>query len=119
MPWKNPVVHYAMQGLDILAQANTLLVALTVGAALVFNGFGGLLLLAGLVCLIKLALKPVLLWLSTLGMALPPRQGLVLEGAMSPGPVAGGLVHPLWLDAGLASRLVFATSVLCGVISFS
>lgn len=113
IPWQHPWLAALMQGPDLLAQANTFLVALTVGAALVFRGFGSVLHLAALVCALKLLLKPVLVWLPTLGLALPAWQAqvLILEGAMPSALLTVALSAKYGCDAALASRLVFATSV--------
>ncbi len=116
LPWDQPIMKALMQGLEILSHANTLLVTLTIGAALVFSGFDHVLGLAVLVCSVKLILKPVLLWLPTLGLDLPAwqEQVLVLEGAMPSALLSVTLCARYGCDAGLASRLVFATSVLSG-----
>lgn len=114
LPWQRPLLAELMRGLDILAQANTFMVALTVGAALEFQGFRSALTLATIVCAIKLLLKPVLVWLPTLAMTLPAwqTQVLVLEGAMPSALLTVALSARYGCDATLASRLVFATSAV-------
>jgi predicted permease len=114
LPWQQPLLAEAMRGLSILAQANTFLVALTVGAALVFQGYRSVLVMAAVVCAIKLLLKPVLVWLPTLALAMPAwqTQVLVLEAAMPSALLTVALSARYGCDATLASRLVFATSVV-------
>lgn len=112
LPSGNPVLDIVFQGLELLGKANTFLVALTVGAVLVFQDFKSVLSLAALVCAVKLLLKPVLVWLPTLGMSLPAWQAqvLILEGAMPSALLAVALSAQYGCDSALASRLVFATT---------
>jgi predicted permease len=117
LPWEQPVMAVLMQGLQVLGRANTLLVALVVGVTLEFKGFRAVLGLAAAVCAIKLLLKPVLVWLPTLALGLPSWQAqvLILEGAMPTALLTVALSAKYGCDAGLASRLVLATTVASGV----
>ncbi len=117
IPAGNLLLDIVFKGLELLAKANTFLVTLTVGAVLELRGFKSALGLAFLVCVVKLFLKPVLVWLPTLGMDLPAWQVqvLVLEGAMPSALLTVALSAQYGCDSALASRLVFATTALSSV----
>lgn len=117
IPWDEPVLTVVMQGLEVLGHANTFVVALVVGVVLEFKDFKSILGLAAAVCVLKLVLKPLMLWLPTLAMALPAWQAqvLVLEGAMPSALLTVALSAKYGCDAGLASRLVFCTIVASAV----
>ncbi|MCF8032818.1 MAG: AEC family transporter [Desulfarculaceae bacterium] len=113
IPWDNPVLGAITQALQVLGRANTFLVALVVGVVLEFKDYRAILGLAAAVCVFKLILKPVLVWLPSLALSLPAWQVqvLVLEGAMPSALLTVALSAKYGCDAGLASRLVFATTV--------
>ncbi len=69
-----PIFHF----LEVLSSANTFLVAMTVGVLLHFSGMRAILWLVLFTCLIKLILKPLLVWLPTLAMNLQDWQVQVL-----------------------------------------
>ncbi|MCB2228366.1 MAG: AEC family transporter [Desulfarculaceae bacterium] len=118
IPWDNPLLAALTQGLHVLGRANTFLVALVVGVVLEFKDYRAILGLAAAVCVLKLILKPVLVWLPSLAMDLPAWQVqvLVLEGAMPSALLTVALSAKYGCDAGLASRLVFATT-LAGAVT--
>ena len=110
--------------LEILASANTFLVALTVGVVLQFSGLRTVAAMAASVCLIKLILKPIIVWGPTNFLTLPDWQVqvLVLEAAMPSALLTVVLANTYGCDAKLASKLVFATtlvSMVTLVIMFS
>jgi predicted permease len=113
LPTAGPVLQPVFQALGILGSANSFVVALTVGVLLHFQGIRSLLWLALLVIAIKLILKPVLVWLPAtgLGMGDTQIQILVLEAAMPSALLTVVLAGSYGCDAGLASKLVFATSL--------
>jgi len=108
----SPGLKTLLDGLGVLGSANTFLVALTVGVLLHFQGLRSLALLAIVVVLIKLLLKPVLVWLPSGLMDLSSMQTqiLVLEAAMPSALLTVVLARSYGCDAQLASKLVFATS---------
>jgi malate permease and related proteins len=97
----------------LIAQANTLFVALTVGVLLQFSSLSEILGLALIVILLKLILSPLLVWLPTLAMALEPWQIkiVILEAAMPSAMLSVVLAAKYGCDAILASRLVFITTL--------
>jgi malate permease and related proteins len=99
---------------EILASANTFLVALTVGVILRFSGIRTVAVMAACVCLIKLVLKPILVWGPTNFLSLQEWQVqiLVLEAAMPSALLTVVLANTYGCDAKLASKLVFATTVV-------
>lgn len=117
LPWQHPYIKPFIDALDFLAQANTFAVVLTVGLLLHFSGLGKVLPLVFIVGGLKLILKPILVWLPTLGMDLAhwQVQVLVLEAAMPSAMLSVALSASYGCDAKLASKLVFATSVACSV----
>ena len=117
IPWNHPALNGLVKGLEVLGQANTFLVAMVVGVALEFKGFRAMLGLAAAVCALKLVLKPVLVWLPSLAMHMPAWQSqvIILEGAMPSALLTVVLSAKYGCDAGLASRLVFATSLVSAV----
>jgi len=117
LPSTGPVMGTIMQGLQVAGEANTLMVALLVGVLLKFSGIGSVALAGVLVALNKLILKPVMIWLPTLPMTLPVWEVhvLVLEAAMPSALLTVALSRSYGCDAGLASRMVFFTTVLSAV----
>jgi predicted permease len=117
LPWQSPELKPLIDALDYLAQANTFAVVLTVGVLLHFGGLSKIIALAAIVGGLKLILKPILVWLPTLGMDLATWQVqvLILEAAMPSAMLSVALSASYGCDAKLASKLVFATSVACSV----
>jgi predicted permease len=114
---RHPVVLSILDGLHVAGAANTFLVALTVGLLLHFAGFSEIAVAAGLVFLVKLIVKPIMLWLPTFAMALPDwqLQVLILEAAMPSAMLTVVLADSYGCDSRLASRLVFSTTVASAV----
>lgn len=117
LPIDAPYVDLVFQALGLLGSANTFLVAMTVGVLLHFQGPRSLLAVAGLVCAIKLILKPIMVWLPSLALDVTPIQTqiLVLEAAMPSALLTVVLAATYGCDAKLASKLVFATSLASAV----
>jgi predicted permease len=114
LPVKGIFLDPLFQSLHILASANTLMVALTVGVVLQFSEMRVVLVMAFFACLLKLVLKPVLVWLPTpfLDLQIWQVQILVLEAAMPSALLTVVLANTYGCDAQLASKLVFATTVI-------
>lgn len=114
LPKDNRIIETIFQALRIPAASNTLVVALTVGVLLKFEDLRAVLKIGSVVCLIKLILKPILVVLPTWGMGLGALeiQVLVLEAAMPSALLTVVLSHRYGCDGQLASRLVFATTVV-------
>lgn len=90
------------------------MVALTVGVLLHFQGIRSLIGVVLLVVTIKLILKPVMVWLPAVGLGMGETQIqiLVLEAAMPSALLTVVLASSYGCDAKLASKLVFATSLV-------
>lgn len=108
-----PIFHF----LEVLSSANTFLVAMTVGVLLHFSGMRSILWLVLFVCLIKLVLKPLLVWVPTLPMNLQDwqLQVLVLEAAMPPALLTVVFAKTYGCDARLASKLIFAALLISSI----
>lgn len=117
LPVKGPVIGTIMQGLHVAGNANTLMVALLVGVLLKFDGISTVALAGALVCLNKLVLKPIMIWLPALPMTLQPWeiQVLILEAAMPSALLTVALSRSYGCNAGLASRMVFFTTIVSAV----
>lgn len=117
IPTDSEVVDTVLRGFKLAGSANTLMVALTVGVLLTFTGLKSVGAVAITVGLIKLILKPIMVWLPTLGMNLASweAQVLILEGAMPSAMLSVVLASSYGCDGKLASKLVFATTVASSV----
>ncbi len=114
LPVKGLILSPVFQALHIMASANTLMVALTVGVVLQFSEMRAVLTMAFFACCIKLILKPIMVWLPTFAMDLHTWQVqiLVLEAAMPSALLTVVLASTYGCDAKLASKLVFATTIV-------
>ncbi len=114
LPTDTGLVKPLFQGLAVVGSANTLLVVLTVGVLLHFQGLRSLLGVALLVVAVKLLLKPIMVWLPATAMGIGDTQVqiLVLEAAMPSALLTVVLAGSYGCDARLASKLVFATSLV-------
>jgi hypothetical protein len=117
LPTTGEVIGPLFQAVGLLGQANGFLVAITVGVLLHLDGLRTLLAVTALVVTIKLLLKPVLVWLPAvaLGIGSTELQVLVLEASMPSAMLTVVLAASYGCDARLASRLVFATSLVSAV----
>ena len=108
-----PIFHF----LEVLSSANTFLVAMTVGVLLHFSGMRAIVWVVLFTVLIKLILKPLLVWAPTLAMDLQDWvvQVLVLEAAMPSALLTVVFAKTYGCDAKLASKLIFATLVISSV----
>lgn len=115
VPNEGPVVGTALRAIDLIAAANSFLVALSVGLSIRFQGLRAILWVALGVGLIKLFLKPILVWLPSLALPLSAMQleVLIIEAAMPSALLAVVLARRYGCDAELASQLVLATSLGC------
>jgi len=95
----------------IVAQANTFLVALTVGVLLNFTSIKNIIPIAASVIVIKLLLSPFLVYLpaSIMGLESWQMQVLLLEAAMPSAMLSVVLAKQYGCDAKLAAQLVFIT----------
>lgn len=116
LPIHNPVVASLLDGLKVVAGANTLVVALTVGLILRLNVFSAGVTLVVAVCAIKLILKPLLVWLPLAAINLPDlgKHILVLEAAMPSAMLGVVLAKRYGCDGGLAAKLAFSTTIAGG-----
>lgn len=108
-----PIFHF----LGVLSSANTFLVAMTVGVLLHFSGMRAIAWLVLFAVLIKLILKPLMVWLPTLVMDLQDwqMQVLILEAAMPSALLTVVFAKTYGCDAKLASKLIFATLIASSI----
>lgn len=114
---EDPISGTLFQCLKVAAEANTLMVTLLVGVLLKFQGIGSVAVAGLAVALNKLILKPIMIWLPTLAMSVHAWEVhvLVLEAAMPSALLTVALSRTYGCDAGLASRMVFVTTLLSSV----
>jgi len=117
LPDDGPVIETVLRALDLVASANSFLVALIVGLSLRFQGLRTMLWATLGVALITLILKPIFVWLPSLVISLTPMQleVLIIEAAMPSALLAVVLARRYGCDAELASKLVLVTSLGCVV----
>jgi len=117
MPTPAGALKILFDGLDVLASANTFLAAMTVGLLLRFKNVRPLLGLAAVVCLIKLAIQPVLTWLPMQMISVSPlhQRVLVLEAAMPAMALSVVFAKSYDCDAEAASVMLFATYIVSTV----
>lgn len=117
LPLEGTMITPIFNFLSVLSSANTFLVAMTVGVLLYFSGMRAIIWLVLFVILIKLILKPLLVWVPTLVMDLQSWQieVLILEAAMPSALLTVVFAKTYGCDAKLASKLIFATLVSSGI----
>nr|WP_321258176.1 AEC family transporter [uncultured Pseudodesulfovibrio sp.] len=117
LPTDGPVMGTIMQALDVTGAANTLMVTLLVGVLLHFQDLGSVALAGIAVAANKLILKPIMIWMPTVFMALETWEVhvLVLEAAMPSALLTVALSRTYGCNAGLASRMVFLTTLASGI----
>ncbi len=108
-----PIFHF----LKVLSSANTFLVAMTVGVLLHFSGIRTIIWVILFAILIKLILKPLIVWVPTLTMDLQDwqLQVLILEAAMPSALLTVVFAKTYGCDAKLTSQLIFATLIASGI----
>ncbi|MEN8133432.1 MAG: AEC family transporter [Pseudomonadota bacterium] len=108
-----PIFHF----LEVLSSANTFLVAMTVGVLLHFSGMRAIVWVVLFAVLIKLILKPLIVWMPTQAMDLQDwqLQVLVLEAAMPSALLTVVFAKTYGCDAKLASKLIFATLMVSSI----
>lgn len=113
LPRQNPVVASILDGLKVVAGANTLAVAMTVGLILRLNVLSAGVGLVASVCAIKLVVKPLLVWLPLSLLDLPDlgKHILILEASMPSAMLGVVLSKRYGCDGGLAAKLAFATTI--------
>lgn len=117
LPVEGTLITPIFNFLEVLSSANTFLVAMTVGVLLHFSGMREILWVILFAVLIKLILKPLMVWVPTLAMDLQDwqMQVLVLEAAMPSALLTVVFAKTYGCDAKLASKLIFATLVASGI----
>lgn len=117
LPVEGTLITPIFNFLEVLSSANTFLVAMTVGVLLHFSGMREILWVILFAILIKLILKPLMVWVPTLAMDLQvwQMQVLVLEAAMPSALLTVVFAKTYGCDAQLASRLIFATLVASSI----
>jgi len=117
LPVTGTLITPLFQLLEIVSSANTFLVAITVGVLLHFSSLGTIVWIVLFTCLIKLTLKPLMVWIPALVMDLQiwEVQVLVLEAAMPSALLSVVFAKTYGCDANLASKLIFATLMASAV----
>ena len=117
LPVEGTLITPIFNFLEVLSTANTFLVAMTVGVLLHFSGMREIVWVILFAVLIKLILKPLMVWVPTLAMDLQdwPMQVLVLEAAMPSALLTVVFAKTYGCDAKLASKLIFATLVASSI----
>lgn len=117
LPVKGPLLTPMFHFLNVLSSANTFLVAMTVGVLLHFSGMRTIIWIVLFTVLIKLILKPLMVWVPSLAMELQDWhvQVLVLEAAMPSALLTVVFAKTYGCDAKLASKLIFATLIFSGI----
>lgn len=111
IPFDNILVQSFYNSLHIISNANTFLVALTVGLMLHFKRLQGLFVIVILVIIIKLVIQPVITYGQALfyGLDSLQHQIVVLESSMPTAAMTAIFARKFGDDAELTSVLVFAT----------
>lgn len=114
LPTKGMIVTPLFDALNIIAKANTFLVAMTVGVLLQFGSFRYIVWIAAAVVMIKLILAPVLVYIPASFLTLESwqMQVLILEASMPSAMLSVVLAKRYGCDAELAAKLVFVTLVV-------
>lgn len=116
LPKHNPIVASFFDGLKVVAGANTLAVALTVGLILKLDVLSAGVGVVVAICAIKLVVKPVLVWLPLSFIDLPDlgKHILILEAVMPSALLGVVLSKRYGCDGGLAAKLAFSTTIVSG-----
>ncbi len=111
LPTKGTVITSFFDVLHLISQANTFLVALTVGVLLEFGSLRNIIVIIVATIILKLILSPLLVSLPAGFMSLETWQiqVLVLEAAMPSAMLSVVLANRYGCDAALAAKLVFVT----------
>jgi len=117
LPVEGTLITPIFNFLEVLSTANTFLVAMTVGVLLHFSGMREIVWVILFAVLIKLILKPLMVWVPTLAMDLQDwqMQVLILEAAMPSALLTVVFAKTYGCDAKLASKLIFATLVASSI----
>jgi len=117
LPVEGTLITPMFRFLEVLSSANTFLVAMTVGVLLHFSGMRAIVWVVLFTVLIKLILKPLIVWIPTLAMDLQDwqLQVLVLESAMPSALLTVVFAKTYGCDAKLASKLIFATLMVSSI----
>jgi len=117
LPIEGTLITPMFQLFEVISSANTFLIALTVGVLLHFSSLRSIAWMILFVILIKLILKPLMIWLPTLSMHLQDwqLQVLILEAAMPSALITVVFAKTYGCDAKLASKLIFATLIASSV----
>ena len=117
LPIEGTLITPIFHSLEVLSSANTFLVAMTVGVLLHFSGMRTIIWVIFFAILIKLILKPLIVWVPTLTMDLQnwQLQVLILEAAMPSALLTVVFAKTYGCDAKLASKLIFSTLVASSI----
>lgn len=113
IPMDNALGQAIYKFLDVLKNANTILVGLTIGLLLHFHGFRSVFPIVIAVCLIKLVLQPVIAVLPAGFLGFPNvwRKVLLIEAGMPAATLAAVFSARYGCDGRLAAVLIFTTKI--------
>lgn len=108
-----PVIKELFKTINIISRSNTFFVALTVGVLLEVNKIRPILTLVIIAVIFKLFFSPAIVYLASLSINLSEIQlkVVIIESAMPSAMLSVVLAKKYGCDAGLASKLVFATTI--------
>jgi len=114
VPQDNIIMSTIFRILNVLKNANTVLVALTIGVLLQFKRFRYVIPVLAAACVIKLIIQPVLVSFQAnwFGFHLLYKKVLILEAAMPSATLAAVFASRYGCDSELASIMVFVTTIL-------
>nr|NQU88857.1 AEC family transporter [Bacteroidota bacterium] len=113
LPKNNILIGGIYKALNLIANANTFLVALTIGAMLHFKDLRKVWWVVGIAIIIKLIIQPVLSYTQSIYLGFPDlwHQIVVLEAAMPTAAMTAVFAKRYGCDAELTSILIFATFI--------
>jgi len=120
LPKENPVIGGIYHALHIIANANTFLVALTIGVMLHFKDLRHVWMIVLIAVVIKLIIQPLLAYGQASVLSFPPlwHQIVVLEAAMPTAAMTAIFAKKYGCDSELTSILIFATFISSCITMF-
>ncbi len=111
LPTKGMVVTPLFDVIRLISQANTFLVALTVGVLLEFSSLRDIIVIIVITIILKLILSPLLISMPAgfIDLEMWQRQVLILEAAMPSAMLSVVVANRYGCDSRLAAKLVFVT----------
>ncbi|RLA73775.1 MAG: hypothetical protein DRG30_05910 [Epsilonproteobacteria bacterium] len=111
LPTKGMIITPLFDAVHLISQANTFLVALTVGVLLEFSSLRDIIMIIMITVILKLILSPLLIFVPIGFMDLNTwqQQVLILEAAMPSAMLSVVVANRYGCDARLAAKLVFVT----------